>query len=144
MFVRVSGLAAAGIEVPRSLRVPTNHTCDTNSVTLALVRCLSPHPHAVSRDEQLRPLCPPPFDINHALWTFTKTRQRRGYFSDNLFTRQIDLFPGSDRRSRRQFANTLTHARYDFIQLETIETFMNCTYIDGDTNHILETVTLPF
>lgn len=145
MFVRVSGLENAGITVPRSLCVPANDTCNRNSVTLAVVRWLTPHPLALSRDEKLRPLCPPPFDINHALWTFAKTTRARGYFSDHLFARQIDLFPGKDRTSRRQNALKFKYARYDLITLESIDTFMNCTHInDEDDDMILETVTLPF
>ena len=144
MFVRVSGLAHAGVAVPRDLRVPANSTCNRNSVTLALVRWLAPHPLATSRDAQLRPLCPPPFDINHALWTFAKTTRQRGYFSDNLFARQLDLFPGHDRRSRRQNALKLKYARYDLIQLESLESYMNCTHTNDDIDSILETITLPF
>ena len=55
-----------------------------------------------------------------------------------------DLFPGEDRQSRRQNANDMRHAMYDLIQLESIDTFMNCTYIDNNRDHILETITLPF
>ncbi len=145
MFVRVSGLSHAGVNVPRSLRDPANTTCNRDSVTLALVRWLTPHPLATCRDEQLRPLSPPPFDINHALWTFAKTQRQRGYFSDHLFARQLDLFPGHDRTSRRANALKLKYARYDLIQIESIDTYMNCTmHIDGDIESILETVTLPF
>ena len=145
MFVRVSGLSHAGVNVPTSLRSPPNKTCTRESVTFALVRWLTPHPLATSRDEQLRPLCPPPLDINHALWTFAKTQRQRGYFQDNLFARQLDLFPGHDRRTRRLNALKLKYARYDLITLESIDTYMNCTtHIDDDMESILETVTLPF
>ena len=147
MFVRVSGLAHVGVAVPRSLRVPANRantTCNRNSVTLALVRWLTPHPLETSRDAQLLPVCPPPFDINHALWTFAKTTRQRGYFTDNLFARQIDLFPGNDGRRRRQNALKLKYDRYDLIQLETMKTYMNCTRIDDDIDSILETISLPF
>ena len=144
MFVRVSGLENAGIAVPESLRVPANDTCNRNSVTLALVRWLIPHPLALSRDEKLLPLCPPPFDINHALWTFAKTTRARGYFSDHLFARQLNLFPGRDRVTQRQYANTLKYARYDLVTLESIDTYMNCTFLDNDPNgSILESITLP-
>ena len=37
----------------------------------------------------------------------------------------------------------LRRARYDFVQPESIDTFMNCT-VDNDGSTVLETVTLPF
>ena len=141
MFVKVSGLSEAGIDVPEQMRTSANNSCNEKSVILALIRWLTPHPLTLSRDDALRPLCPPPFDINHALWTFAKTNRQRGYFTDHLFTRQLDMFPGSDREVRRLNADTHKNARYDLIPLETMDTFMNCT-VDGDD--ILETITLPF
>ena len=145
MFVKVSGLSEAGVHVPSDLRESGSDTCSADSVILALIRWMTPHPLALSRDDKLRPLCPPPFDINHALWTFAKTQHRRPYFSDNLFARQLDLFPGNDRNDRRHYANTLTHARYDLVELESIDTYMNCTFLDNNTDGgILETITLPF
>jgi len=145
MFVRVSGLSEAGVTVPENLRVPANNSCDEKRVTLALVRWLSPHAVALLRDDQLRPMCPPPFDINHALWTFARTRRPRPYFSDNLFARQLTLFPGHDRNTRRQYAYTLKHARYDLVQLESIDIYMNCTFLGNQTDgSILESITLPF
>jgi hypothetical protein len=144
MFVKVTGLVEAGIVVPMSLLEPVNNTCLRDSVTLALVRWLAPHPDALLRDEKLRPVCPPPFGTNHALWTFARNPHQRRYFDDNLFARQIDMFPGSDRQTRRQNAMGLKYAYYDFVTLESIDTFMNCTHIDNDNNNILETITLPF
>ena len=141
MFVRVRGLARADVAVPEYLTNPRNNTCNDRSVTLALIRWLTPHRSAVSRDEQQRPLCPAPFDINHALWTFAKTERQRPYLSDRLFAEQLHLFPGSDRRARRLNAMSHQYARYDLIQLESIDMYMNCTIDNGD---IFETVTLPF
>ena len=109
MFVKVSGLSEAGIDVPEQIRTSANNSCDEKSVTLALVRWLTPHLLALSRDDALRPLCPPPFDINHALWTFAKIQHQRPYFSDNLFARQLNLFTGHDRATQRQHANTLKY-----------------------------------
>ena len=144
MFCRVSGLAHAGVHVPDDLRVPANNTCTANSVTLALVRWLEPDTRALLRDAHHRPVCPPPFDINHALWKFAKTRSQRGYFTDHMFLRQLDLFPGTDRQARQQSADGHKHAMYDLIRLECIDKFMNCTSIDSDKDTILETITLPF
>ena len=90
------------------------------------------------------PMCPAPFDINHALWTFCKLERRRECLTRLDRVRQIHMFPGSDDTSRRDTAKRLSWARYDLIQLETIERFMNCTLIDGSPDTILETLTLPF
>ena len=141
MFVRVSGLLDAGIDVPRNLRTPTNDTCTRNMVTFALVRWLTPDPRALIRDSKKRPLCPPPFDMNHALWNFAKTQRQRSYLTDRLFARQLHMFDGTDGESKRRHADSLKYARYDLLQLDTIESFMNCTYKD---NVIMETITLPF
>ena len=130
--------------VPRCLRVPVNETCTRNVVTLALVRWLTPDPRALMRDEQFRPLCPPPFGTNHTLWNFAKTQRQRSYLTDRLFARQLDLFPGTDRATKRRHADSLKHAMYDLIQMETLDTYMNCTSIDNNDNTILETITLPF
>ena len=148
MFVRVSGLHAAGIDVPEHLLAPPNDTCDGNMVTFALVRWLSPHPRAIVRDRLLRPICPAPFDINHALWTFSRTDRARGYFTDRLFSRQLHLFPGSTPELKRAVVRTHTHAMYDLIHLQTFKRYMNCTYVtdthNSDTTLILETIIMPF
>ena len=140
MFVRISGCYAARVNIPVHLRLPvTNY----DSTTMALVRWLAPHPQAFLRDSKRRPVCPPPFGTNHALWTYAKGR-RRGYFRDNLFRRQLLLFPGHDNESRRAHAETVSHAMYDFVNIECIDQYMNCTPIDNDVSTILQTITLPF
>ena len=144
IYVNTYPSTSLGIRVPESMRLPLNNTCTEDSIVLCLIRWLSPHPDALLRDQCLRPLCPPPFGINHTLWTFTKTRTRRPYFSDALFARQLDLFPGSTRDERRQNALTLSYARYGLVTLESINTYMNCTSVLGDIDSILETITLPF
>ena len=144
MFVRITGFVTAGIEVPESLRLPLNNTCTENSIVLCLVRWLSPHRLALERDSRLRPLCPPPFDVNHSLWTFTKRRRRRPYFSDGIFARQLHLFPGSNAVERRRNASDRVYASYDFVTLESINSYMNCTSVVDDGDCIMETITLPF
>ena len=141
MFIKVTGFDDTPIVIPECLRNPSTNT---DSVVMAVVRWLSPHPQALLRDADLKPVCIPPFDINHALWKFSTRVQRRGYFSDNLFRRQLHLFPGSDDNTRIANAENLAFARYDLIQIETIDTFMNCTCVDNDSNTIMETITLPF
>ena len=75
---------------------------------------------------------------------FYQTKNTVWIFSDNLFARQLDLFPGDDRTSRRRVVMIHSFSRYDFIQLETIECHINCTTLDNDDDSIMETVTLPF
>ena len=140
----MGGLAGAGVHVPETLRVPANSTCNEEEVTLALVRWLSPDPRALLRDDKKLPMCPPPFGTNHALWTFAKTRRQRGYLSDNLFARQLHLFPGKDMQTKRQNADALKYVMYDLVMVESIDTFMNCTRVDNDNDIIMETITLPF
>ena len=142
MFVKISGFGeGVGIHLPTRLRNPPTNTHD---VVLALVRWLSPHPNATLRDSKDRPLCPAPFDCNHALWQFTRLANKRVAFNDGHHRRQLHLFPGSDDTERRANADQLAWSRHDLIELESIEHFMNCTTVDGDESCILETITLPF
>ena len=143
-FVQVSGLRSANITVPAELLDPLTNACSDDRIVFALVRWLSPDSRALLRDSKFLPLCPPPFGSNHALWTFATRTNQRGYLTDHLFARQLHLFPGSDRATRRQHARTFKYARYDLIGLNSIDIFMNCTFTDGDRSSILETVTLPF
>ena len=161
MFVEVSGFAAAqDVDLPESL-YPASTSDDEvddddddddddnkkkkiDTVVLALVRWLSPHPNAIVRDPSLRPVAPPPLDINHCLWEFTKQNLRRDSLSGRLFTPQLHMFPGKSRQERVDHATSLRHARYDLLTLDSLGLIMNCTCIDNDPNTILETVTLPF
>ena len=134
MFVQVCAFgAASGVTLPEHLRNPPTNS---SAVTLALVRWLSPHPNAVLRDFHHRPLCPAPFDINHALWRFTKLPNPRVCFTGPHFQRQQHLF-----ENRGTIAD-ISRAQYDFVQLESIESIMNCTKTNSDS--IMETITLPF
>ena len=157
MFVEVCSFDDTDIEVPAYLRperdMPENSDSLSDSgndsrwgkcVRLALVRWLSPHPRAVLRDEELRPVCPPPFDVNHALWRFSEVDHRRHAFDRRNITRQLHLFPGMDESERRNNFDRLAHAWYDLINVDSIDRYMNCTSIDNDSNLILQTVTLPF
>ena len=142
MFVRVSGFGAeSGVELPVSLRNPTTNT---KSVVLALIRWLSPHPNAILRDAERRPVCPPPFDINHALWKYSVLPRQRESLQRGNVDRQLSMFQGSTNIEKRQHADSLRRARYDLVQVESIDQFMNCTTIDNDPNTIMQTLTLPF
>ena len=139
MFVKVSGFGhASGIFLPDRLRHPDNND---HSCVFAVVRWLSPHPNALLRDIKSRPICPAPFDINHALWTYSKRGRARTVFTNRVnITRQLHLFPGPNRLVN---AYNLDRAMYDLIEVQTIEHVINCTLID-DSDSILETLVLPF
>ena len=151
MFVEVSGFLESGIGIPEYLRSDldvgsdsSSSDSDTDCVRLALVRWFSPHPRAVLRDSEHRPVCPPPFDVNHALWRFSRTHRRRFPFNRRNITRQLQLFPGKDDSERREHAERLSYAWYDMIDVDSIGKYMNCTFIDNDSELILQTITLPF
>ena len=136
MFLRVSGFSDDGIKLPTSLR---HSPKDSSTLVLALVRWLSPHPNAVLRDSELRPVCPAPFDINHSLWKFTKLATARESFDRRNIQRQMHLFG-----AQRGLVDRLKRARYDLYEIANLDYFMNCTHIDGDSDTILETHVLPF
>ena len=139
MFVKVSGFGIDRIPLPRSFRM------QTDSLVFSLVRWLSPHPEAgLHRDSSRRPVCPAPFDMNHALWTFSKLSRRRPSFADHLFARQLHLFPGSTNPERRLSSRHYESAMYDLVKPESFNQYMNCTSIDNDPDKILETITIPF
>jgi hypothetical protein len=155
MFVEISGFTNdaldGGIRLPENLRNPKLK--DKLSVVLALVRWLSPHPDALLRDKKLRPICPSPFDMNHALWKFTNLHSSRSSFPEFLPSRvtggraiheQLDMFDGSDVRTRLRCMQNEAFARYDLLQPESFQTFMNCTRVNQDQSSILETITIPF
>ena len=144
MFVRVSGFGeVSGIRLPFDLRSPYDNT---SSVVLALVRWLSPHPRASLRDNKDRPVCPPPLDTNHALWTFSKLPRRRSFFSihKQRFVAQLSLFPGSNDTQRLANSDVDAFAYYGMVLPEVFVAYMNCTSVSPNHSDILETITLPF
>ena len=128
-FVKISGFQDF-IMLPEWFRDPVdNYTC----VTLAIVRWLSPHPDAMLRDKERRPVCTSPFEFNHALWTFTKVD--RPDLTDDVILRNSESYPDTDSIIGEKTA------RFDLISIRWLKTYMNCTVI-GD--EILETITIPF
>ena len=142
MFVRISGFGErSGVQLPVDLRNPNTNS---KSVVLTLIRWLSPHPNAILRDTERRPVCPPPFDTNHSLWKFSVINRRREALRRNNVERQLSMFQGRTDLEKREHAMSLSRARYDLVQVQSIDEFMNCTTIDNSGNTVLETVTLPF
>ena len=83
MFIHLSGFSAAGVPA----------VDDDDSVTYALIRWLTAHPRALVRDDTLRPLCPPPLDINHALWKFAE--EDRSLLTPRIVNQHITYYPGN-------------------------------------------------
>ena len=123
-FLKISGLQEI-ISVPIHL---LNTSKDNSSITLALVRWLSPHPSAILRDQKQRPVGVPPFDINHAFWKFSEVP--RPDLTDDIRKRLANHHPDE------------SHARYDLVLPQSFNEHINCTVVD--TNNVMETITLPF
>ena len=141
LFVTLSGFAenaTDGFVLPPSIR---NHY-NTCSVDFALVRWLSPHPDSMIRDSKLRPICKPPLDINHALWTYSRRPSPR-----NLnVTHHTKFYSGDNAEERLLSLENERHAFFDMIQPDSFLEFVNCTSINtsAEIDTILETITLPF
>lgn len=138
MFTTISGFDASPI------RLHDSGFDDSDKVTFAVVRWLSPHPNATLRDKQKRPVCSPPLEYNHALWQFSKVGRTRDSFYGRSLERQLHLFDGSNQDDRRENAMSHSLAFYGLVRLESIETFINVTPVPDDPNTFLETITLPF
>ena len=155
MFLHISGFNNDGIGLPKQFRSTTQHGSDSSGddsdgdgdgdVILALIRWLTPHPDALLRDSERRPICPPPLDINHALWTYaTETRQ---LVNRRILSKNIMYFPGQDTEERKHNAELERRAMFDLVQPQSFEHFINCTRINTTTPtevSLLETITIPF
>ena len=142
MFIHVSGFTdSGGIKLPEKCR---NSPENSSSVRLAFVRWLAPHPDTILRDAQRRPICSPPFDINHALWTFAK--EDHNIISNRLVNKNIMNYEGADIPERIENSKRERKAMYDLVDPKSFSKFMNCTRIntDSDGDTILETITIPF
>ena len=145
MFVTLSGFRLANEDADDRVLLPVHlqNGVDNHTLTLAVIRWLSPHREAFLRDKKGRPVAPPPMDINHALWTFTKLASVRSVMNNRnrrsaVFRRQARLFKGPEH------IDSLTRARYDVVPIATLEHFINCTLADEAGSKILETITIPF
>ena len=142
MFVTLSGFSEdsnnGDIVLPRIYRNPTQ------SLELALVRWLSPHPNSLIRDSNLRPICSAPLDINHALWTYS--RRARNSLTPSVIRKHFDFFDGDSPDEKQRSVDSECDAYLDLIQVECIQRFVNCTPInrETETHTILETITIPF
>ena len=113
-----------------------------DSVSYALVRWLTPHPEALVRDTMQRPICPPPMDINHALWKFAT--ENRPLLTPSIVNRHITSYPGGTMDDKVRHMHSEERAWFGLVEIDCIEEILNCTYVNGDLETILQTITLPF
>lgn len=132
MFIHLSGFSSDG--------TPAVH--DDDSVTYALVRWLTAHPRALVRDDALRPLCPPPLDINHALWKFAE--EDRSLLTPRIVNQNITSYPGNTMSESLAHMRSEQRAWFGLVEIDCIREILNCTSVDNDLNTILQTITLPF
>ena len=118
-----------------------NTVTNPYSVEFALVRWLSPHPNTFIRDSKLRPICTPPLDINHALWTYAQRPANR-----DLKTNHTMFYNGNNQEEQALSLQSESRAFFDLIQPDSFVGFINCTPINTstETGTLLETITLPF
>ena len=143
MFVILTGFVENnrhGIVLPRSQRQPSTNT---ESVEFALIRWLSPHRDSLIRDSQRRPIAPPPLDINHALWSYS--RSTRNALTKNVIKKHIHFY-GDTQMKRDRVLKLESDAYFGLVPISSLLHFINCTSINTeiDTHTILETITIPF
>ena len=134
MFVHVSGFSSDSDGVP-----PVD---GDDSITYALVRWLTPHPRAILRDHLLRPVCPPPMDINHALWKFAE--EDRPLLTPSIVNKHITCYPGKTIDDNVRHMRSEERAWFGLVETDCIEEILNCTCVDNDLGTLLQTITLPF
>ena len=147
LFVSISGLR----DCP-GLRDVVDRS---DEVTLLLGRWFSPHPSTGNgRDDQHRPLCPGPCNINQCLWTYARvpTRRRALCNADGsqspAFNAHRRLFGGtlSDQMARRALDE---RAYFCLIDVKAISHVVHMTpqFVNDDTVEDytcwLQTVTVP-
>ena len=102
-----------------------------DTLSLVLVRWFSPHPHSTERDCDYLPLCPPPLNINHALWQYAVTDCVRPILFDDdstpsaAYQDQFYMF-GRSRKQSLERLQAESRAYYDLILVSRIKckTFM--------------------
>ena len=109
--------------VPKDIRKEMNHKNKT--LTLVLVRWFAPHPHATERNSKNLPMCPAPFNINHALWRLAVTPNSRSILVDRngrptkQFRQQSRMF-GITNSQQMDSLRREAHAYYGLIRPSSI------------------------
>ena len=132
MFIHLSGFSANSVPA----------VDDDDSVTYVLVRWLTAHPRALVRDDALRPLCPPPLNINHTLWKFAE--EDRPLLTTRIVNQHITSYPGNTMCESLTQMHSEQRAWFGLVEIDCMREILNCTSVDNDLNTILQTITLPF
>ena len=116
---------------------------NTESVEFVLIRWLTPHEDSLIRDSQQRPIAPPPLDINHGLWSYSRNTRHR--LTANVVKNHTNFY-GDTQLERDHNVNSERDAYFDLVPTESLLHFINYTPIntESDTHTILETITIPF
>ena len=102
------------------------NVCAGDSLTLALIRWFEPHPTALERDDQSRPVCPGSFNINHCLWRYAVSPNVWAVICDpqgrptGAFTQQQYMFGNTPAKQLRRFHEE-KNAYYDLIKTSSIK-----------------------
>ena len=123
-----------------------------DKLTWVLVRWFSPHPTCTLRDSCGLPLCPPPLDINHALWEYAKTDDVRKTLWNadgtptEVFVGQARMF-GNNRLLQIQRHESESHAYYGLVKVSSIKCRTHMTpefelHTVKKTNTWLQTIAL--
>jgi hypothetical protein len=126
-FLRMDGIAnllrlCDEMDLPAYLQPDLQN----DSLILMLVRWFAPHPMAVERDEQYRPVCPGPLRLNHCLWQYAKaTSYRRSLCNadgtpNRNFRDQPHVFGGTEQKRMKCFQDE-KKAYYDVLSPQAIQ-----------------------
>ena len=106
---------------PRRVSKEVQQAIRYNSLTLVLVRFFEAHPSATERTVCHLPLCPAPFNINHALWRYAVTDKPRALLFDEENNRPTKHFDqesfmfGSTRREQLNRLDNEKHAYHSLV-----------------------------
>lgn len=106
---------------PRRMSEEVRRAIKYNSLTLVLARFFEAHPSATERTACHLPLCPAPFNINHALWRYAVTDKVRALLFDQQHNRPTKHFDqesfmfGSTRREQLYRLDNEKHAYHSLV-----------------------------
>ena len=128
-------------------------------LTLALVRWFQAHPTATERNSSCLPLCPPPFNINHALWKYAVSDSHRNIFLEGQVHETEPLQPtqafhtqsfmfGRNTHERLRTLRNEAFAYYGLIEPSSIDSLahMSAEFAEEttvETSTWIQTITFP-
>ena len=118
-----------GMEIVQHFALPKDikKEISNDSLTLALVRWFEAHPSATDRDCHNFPMCPYPFDVNHALWRFAVTSSVRAILIDTKSNQPTEVFHdqrylfGRTETEQNHRLRQESHAYYGLVKTSSIK-----------------------